>query len=125
MKIKKESTYTIIGFIIIFSIPYSYNIYTFLGIIKNPEYCIGKVYSINYEGKNKYPYSYYQYEVKGIKHTGKQGGIYSTNENFIIVFNKENPKYSMITNYSEDINTNININPKSVSFSWWDYLPDK
>ena len=52
---------------------------------------------------------------------------YSKEELVVIVYDKENPKYSMIAKYPFELineqNDTLKIEEKFVNYSWWDYLP--
>ena len=128
MNSKKRNSYIItIGFLLILGIIFSWNYSTFYGIKKNTGYTYGKVLE-NWEfGKRKHDYSRYEYFVEGIKFQGRQGDKYPTDKLVVVVYDRENPKFSMIADYPFELineqNDTLNIRERFVNYSWWDYLP--
>ena len=128
MNSKKRYSYIIlIGFFLIFGIIFSWNYSTFRGIKTNTEYTYGKIVANWESGKHKYDYSRYEYQVSGITYQGRQGDNYPKENIVVVVFDKENPKYSMIAEYPFELineqNDTLKIEERFVDYSWWNYLP--
>jgi len=121
---KYNYVFFLLGFFLIIFI---WNYSTFLGIIFNTGYANGKVINSRKEGKSNYPYSIYTYTVDNKAYRGKQGGNYNLNSGYLIVYDKKNPKYSMIAKYPYLVNDSLikinQIDLNAVGYSWWDYLP--
>lgn len=128
MSNKKRNLYLIIiGILLIFGGVFAWNYSTFSGLKKNTGYTYGKIVANFQSGKHNYEYSRYEYQVNYIIFQGRQGGKYSKEELVVIVYDKENPKYSMIAKYPFELineqNDTLKIEEKFVNYSWWDYLP--
>jgi len=128
MESKKRTSYTIfIGLVIVLGILFSWNYSTFYGLKTNTKYTYGKIVANWKEGKRDNDYSRYEYQVNGIKFHGKQGDKYPIDKMVVIVYDSENPKYSMIAEYPLELvnkkNDTLMIQEKLVDYSWWNYLP--
>jgi hypothetical protein len=128
MKNQKRNLYVIIiGIIILLAILPSWNYSTFLGIKNNTGYTHGKIVKNWKSGKNRHDYSRYEYKVNGVTIQGRQGGNFSKEKIVVIVYDKENPKYSMIAEYPfpllNEKNDTLEIDNNLVRYSWWNYLP--
>lgn len=125
---KKKITILIgLGIGLFLGVIFTYNIYTFIGIKTRTGYTYGTIIKNWESGKHRHDYSRYQYQVDGITYQGRQGDIFTTNSLVVIVYDQDNPKYSMIADYSyplinQDGDT-LPINEKYVKFIWWNYLP--
>ncbi|WP_298321234.1 hypothetical protein [uncultured Aquimarina sp.] len=128
MNSKKRNSYIIlVGFLLIFGTIFIWNYSTFSGIKKNTGYAYGEIVANWESGKYDHDYSRYEYYVDGIKYQGKQGDKYSKDKLVVIVYDKDNPKYSMIAKYPLKLINNkkdtLKIEKKFVNYSWWNYLP--
>lgn len=110
-----------------FGVIFSWNYFTFFGIKSNTGYTYGKIIKVWESGKHRHHYSRYEYKIKGITYQGKQGDNFSKENLVVVVYDKENPQYSMIADYPfkllNDQKDTLKINTEYVYYSWWDYLP--
>ncbi|NQY31094.1 MAG: hypothetical protein HRT69_16715 [Flavobacteriaceae bacterium] len=110
-----------------FGVIFSWNYLTYMGLKKNTGYTYGIIIANLESGKHDYEYSRYQYGVDGVMYYGKQGNHYPKEKMVVIVFDKENPKYSMIAKYPLELmnyqKVKYKIEKEFVSYTWWDYVP--
>lgn len=128
MNSKKRKSYIIItGVLLVFGTILSWNYSTYIGLKNNTGYTYGRIIKIWESGKHKHEYSRYEYQVDRITFQGRQGGAYSKEKLVVVVYDKENPKYSMIAEYPLELineqNDTFKIEERYVTFSWWNYLP--
>lgn len=124
---KKKDILIGIGICLLLGGTLSFNIYTFIGIKTRTGYTYGTIIENFESGKRRHEYSRYQYQVNGITYKGRQGENLVINSAVIIVYDLENPKYSMVARYAPPIikqnGDTIPINENYVKYRWWDYLP--
>ena len=124
---KKRNILIGAGIGLFFGVIFTFNIYTYTGIKTRTGYAYGTIIKNWESGKHRHDYSRYQYQVDGIFYQGRQGDEFPINSVVVIVYDQDNPKYSMIADYSfplinQDGDT-LPINEKYVKYSWWNYLP--
>ena len=106
---------------------FGWNYATFYGIKKNTKYTYGEIIANFETGRHNHDYSRYEYKVDGLTHRGRQGDDYPKEKLVVIVYDMENPKYSMIAEYPLEIineqKDTIKIEERFVDYSWWNYLP--
>ncbi len=104
------------------------NITTFNGIKNNTAYQLGIIIN-SWEELNRGSVSYYsryEYSVNGVTYTGKQGLKTNIGDSYIIVYDSQSPRFSMISDYSGTYqlkNEKLVIDTVNVQFDWIDYLP--
>lgn len=128
MNSKKRNSYIIIiGILLIFGTIFYWNYSTFSGLKNNTGFTYGKIVANWESGKHKHDYSRYEYQVNGITFQGRQGDNYPKEKLVVVVYDKENPKFSMIAEYPLELineqNDTLKIEERFVNFSWWNYLP--
>ena len=96
---KKRNILIGIGISLFFGLIYVFNIYTFIGIKNNTGYVYGTIIKNWESGKNRHDYSRYEYNVDGKTYQGRQGNVFILNSDVVIVYDKNNHKFSMIANY--------------------------
>ena len=128
MNSKKRNSYIIIiGILLVFGTIFSWNYSTYSGLKNNTGYTYGKIVENWESGKLKHDYSRYEYQVNGTTFQGRQGDNYPKEKLVVVVYDKENPKFSMIAEYPLELiseqNDTLKIEERFVNFSWWNYLP--
>ncbi|EDP70777.1 hypothetical protein FBALC1_08458 [Flavobacteriales bacterium ALC-1] len=128
MNSKKRNSFIVItGFLLVFGTIFTWNYSTFSGIKKNTGYTYGEIVANWESGKHDHDYSRYVYHVNGIEYQGKQGDEYPKDKLVVVVYDKDNPRYSMIANYPfeliNDKKDTLKIRERFVNYNWWDYLP--
>ena len=128
MNSKKRNSYIIIiGILLVLGTIFSWNYSTYSGLKNNTGYTYGKIVENWESGKYKHDYSRYEYQVNGITFQGRQGDNYPKEKLVVVVYDKENPKFSMIAEYPLELineqNDTLKIEKRFVNFSWWNYLP--
>lgn len=128
MNSKKRNSYIIIiGILLILGTIFFWNYSTFSGLKYNTGYTYGKIVANWESGKLKHDYSRYEYQVNGITFQGRQGDNYPQEKLVVVVYDKENPKFSMIAEYPLELineqNDTLKIEERFVNYSWWNYLP--
>jgi len=126
---KKKVLLNLFAINLLFIAFFFFGMNSFLGIQSQPGYTYGTIIENWKVGRYHHYYSRYQYQVDGITYCDRQSGELPINSLFVVVYDKKNPKNSMIADYPYTLIAQngdvLPIDKKYVEYDWWDYIWDK